>query len=92
MWVVFDGPDTGAMFMLALSALWFGASASVRELIADRTIWRREARVGQAAITYLASKVTVLGAIVTAQSLTLALLTWSPFASPRGSAKSNSLN
>jgi hypothetical protein len=64
------------MFMLALSALWFGASAAVRELIADRTIWRREARVGLSVFTYLASKVTVLGLLVTVQCTSLALLTY----------------
>lgn len=71
MWVVFPAPDAGALFMLALSALWFGASASVRELIAERTIWRREARVGLSVTAYLASKVTVLGSIVAFQCLTL---------------------
>ena len=70
-WVVFPAPDAGALFMLALSALWFGASASVRELISERTIWRREARVGLSTTAYLASKVTVLGAIVGFQCLTL---------------------
>jgi len=76
MWIVFDGPDSAAMFMLALSSLWFGASAAVRELIADRTIWRREARVGLSPISYLASKVTVLGGIVTIQCVTLAAMTF----------------
>ena len=76
MWVVFDGPDSAAMFMLALSSLWFGASAAVRELIADRTIWRREARVGLSSLSYLASKVTVLGTIVSIQCITLAAMTF----------------
>jgi len=76
MWVVFDGPDSAAMFMLALSSLWFGASAAVRELISDRTIWRREARVGLSSFSYLASKVSVLGGIVTIQCITLALMTY----------------
>jgi ABC transport system ATP-binding/permease protein len=74
MWVVFPAPDPPAMFMLALSSLWFGASASVRELIADRTIWRREARVGIRALPYLASKVTVLGFLVGIQCTTLSTL------------------
>lgn len=72
MWIVFPDPDPATMFMLALSALWFGASASVRELIAERTIWRREARVGLSTLPYLASKVAVLGLIVTIQCVVLA--------------------
>jgi ABC-type multidrug transport system ATPase subunit len=76
MWLVFPEPDAPAMFMLALSTLWFGASASVRELIADRAIWRREARVGIGVTAYLGSKLTVLGALVTLQCLALASLVW----------------
>jgi ABC transport system ATP-binding/permease protein len=76
MYVVFPDPDPATMFMLALSALWFGASGSVRELISERTIWRREARVGLGTIPYLASKVTVLGAMVTFQCVVLASMSW----------------
>ncbi len=74
--IVFPQPDAATLFMLALSALWFGASGSVRELIAERTIWRREARVGLGVLPYMASKVTVLGAIVVFQCLMLASLNW----------------
>ncbi|HHO54157.1 MAG TPA: ATP-binding cassette domain-containing protein [Deltaproteobacteria bacterium] len=74
MWVVFPAPDPPAMFMMALSSLWFGASASVRELIVDRAIWRREARVGLSTLPYLASKVWVLGSIVALQCTTLATM------------------
>ena len=47
--------------------MWFGMSAAVRELIADRTIWRRERKVGVGVTAYLMSKVLVLGALVAAQ-------------------------
>lgn len=76
MWLVFPDPDTAAAFMLALSSLWFGASASVRELIADRPVWHRERRVGLQLLPYMASKVSVLGALVAVQCTTLAALTW----------------
>jgi hypothetical protein len=76
MWIVFPAPDPPAMFMLALSSLWFGASASVRELIADRAMWRREARVGVGTLPYVASKVTVLGAIVALQCTVLTTMCW----------------
>jgi ABC-type multidrug transport system ATPase subunit len=74
MWIVFPAPDPPAMFMLALSSLWFGASGSVRELIADRAIWRREARVGLSTLPYLLSKVTVNGAFVATQCTVLSTL------------------
>jgi len=76
MWIVFPAPDPPAMFMLALSALWFGASGSVRELIADRAIWRREARVGLGTFPYVASKLLVLGVITGVQCTTLAWMCW----------------
>ena len=71
MWIVFPHPDVATMFMLVLSVLWFGASASVRELIAERTIWRREARVGLKLLPYMASKVAVLGVLVFIQCMLL---------------------
>ncbi len=76
MFLVFQEPDWGAYFMLSLSSLWFGANGSVRELISERTIWQRESRVGLGVLPYMASKITVLGALVTVQCTTLAALTW----------------
>ncbi len=74
MWVVFPKPTTALMFMLALSCLWFGMSASVRELISDRVIWLRERRVGVGVLPYLLSKVVVLGAMIAAQCIIFTVL------------------
>jgi len=76
LWFVFPRPDPGAMFMIVLSCLWFGLSASVRELIADRTIAQREATSGVPAAAYLSSKVFVLTAIVTLQCSVLATMAY----------------
>ncbi len=67
MWIVFPAPTTRMLFMLALSCLWFGMSASVRELIADRVIWNREHRIGVGVGPYVTSKLVVLGLIVALQ-------------------------
>jgi len=72
--LAFPEPDVATMFMLALSSLWFGASDAVRELIAERSVWRREQRVGQRLSTYMASKITVLGILVTLQCFVLAAI------------------
>ena len=69
--VVFPDPDMSAFFMLVLSALWFGASGSIRELISDRTIWRRERRVGLGVLPFMASKVVVLSVLTFIQCLVL---------------------
>ena len=71
MYAVFNHADKATMFMLVLSSLWFGASAAVRELISERSIWRRESRVGLMLGPYIASKVSVLGVIVSLQCLIL---------------------
>ena len=74
MWIVFPKPTTALMFMLALSCLWFGMSAAVRELIADRAIWLRERRVGVGVLPYLLSKVIVLGTLTALQCVTFTAL------------------
>jgi hypothetical protein len=47
-------------------------SASVRELIADRVLWRQERRVGVRVLPYIGSKVLVLGVITALQCAFLA--------------------
>jgi hypothetical protein len=77
MWIVFPKPTTALMFMVGLSCLWFGMSASVRELITDRVIWLRERRVGVGVGPYLFSKVVVLGVLSTLQCVVFSgLLYW----------------
>ena len=76
MWLIFEAPTSSQLFMLGLSALWFGASASVRELISERSIWQRERRVGLGVLPYVGSKVAVLGGLVAVQCLVLSFLNW----------------
>jgi ABC-type multidrug transport system ATPase subunit len=73
---VFPKPTTSMLFMLSLSCLWFGMSGSVRELISDGVVWKRERRVGVRSTAYVGSKAVVLGAIVVLQCTFLALMTW----------------
>jgi ABC-type multidrug transport system ATPase subunit len=73
---VFPAPTMQMLFMLSLSCAWFGMSGSVRELIADRVIWRRERRVGVGVGPYVSSKLAVLATIVTLQCSFLTLTTW----------------
>lgn len=73
-WLVFPKATQAALFMLSLSWLWFGMSSSVRELISDRAIWRRERSVGVTVTGYVASKVVVLGGLVSVQCAVFAAL------------------
>ena len=70
--VVYPAPTPGFFFMLSLSCLWFGMSGSVRELIADRAIWQREARIGVGVMPYVLSKALVLGGATLVQCIGLA--------------------
>lgn len=74
MGMVFPQPTSSLVFLLCLSALWFGMSGSVRELISDRVVWRRECRVGVGVGPWLGSKVLVLGLLVALQCLVMTLL------------------
>ncbi len=77
--VVFPEPTSSMLFMLSLSCLWFGMSVSVRELISDRVVWRRERRVGVGVGPYVGSKLVVLGAVSVLQCCFLAALAWGMF-------------
>lgn len=74
LWLVFPRPTLSYAFVLALTALWLGMSASVRELISDKAIWRRERRVGLSTRAWLGSKLMVLAALSGAQCAGLALV------------------
>jgi hypothetical protein len=50
--------------------VWFGMLNSVRELVKERTIWRREQLVGGNTAAYLTSKLGVLGALGAFQTVT----------------------
>jgi hypothetical protein len=69
--LVFRRPTAATMFLLSLAWFWFGMSAAVRELVADRVVWRREHRVGVSAPAWIAAKVGVLGVAVAAQCAVL---------------------
>ena len=59
------------VFVFGCAAVWFGMIGAVRELVKEKTIWRREFLAGGDMPAYLASKVAVLGALAAFQSLTL---------------------
>jgi ABC-type multidrug transport system ATPase subunit/pSer/pThr/pTyr-binding forkhead associated (FHA) protein len=61
--------DPKTLFMLILSALWFGCSGSVRELVDERAIYRRERQRDLKLPSYLASKLLYALPMGAAQSL-----------------------
>jgi hypothetical protein len=65
--VAFTKPKNTILFLLALTAVWFGCSNAVRELVKERPIYLRERMVNLRILPYLASKVAVLGALALVQ-------------------------
>ena len=72
------------MFVFGCAAVWFGMIGSVRELVKEKAIWRREFLAGGSMPAYLASKVAVLGVMAAIQALTLAVTVWLTMGLPAG--------
>ena len=58
-------------FVLALVSIWFGTSVASREIIRERAVYTRERMVNLRLLPYVASKLFVLGLIVSFQCLLL---------------------
>ncbi|HEY8148801.1 MAG TPA: FHA domain-containing protein [Vicinamibacteria bacterium] len=65
--VAYTKPKNTILLLLALTAVWFGCSNAVRELVKERPIYLRERMVNLRILPYLASKVAVLGALALVQ-------------------------
>ena len=68
------GAPNSVWLVLVLGAALMGSAASVRELVKEREIYRRERAIGLSRSAYLASKLVVLGVVVGLQSVALGFL------------------
>jgi ABC-type multidrug transport system ATPase subunit/ABC-type multidrug transport system permease subunit len=76
-WPNVAGAVSTVVFLLALSALWFGCSNSAREIVGEWAIYRRERMVNLKIPSYVASKFTVLGGLCVVQCvILLAIVHW----------------
>jgi ABC-type multidrug transport system ATPase subunit len=72
---LFDGSEAGQrLTILVVAAALMGAAMTIRELVKERSILRREYAVGLSPGLYLLSKVVVLGGACFAQGVVLAWL------------------
>ena len=62
---------SGAVFFLAIAALWFGTSNAAREIVAEQAIYRRERMVNLSIFNYVMSKFTLLSLLCVAQCTVL---------------------
>ncbi|MFO7675690.1 MAG: FHA domain-containing protein [bacterium] len=64
----------GVLFMLALAAIWFGATNSCREIVAEWSVYRRERMVNLKIAPYILSKAFVLAVFLFVQCLVLSVI------------------
>jgi ABC-type multidrug transport system ATPase subunit len=64
--------------MLNLGAIFMGTALTIRELVGERTIFRREQAAGLSTSAYLAAKVAVFAAAAVIQSAVLVLIVTAP--------------
>ncbi|MCX7835591.1 MAG: FHA domain-containing protein [bacterium] len=69
-------PMVTPLFLLVISAIWFGASNAARELVGERAIYQRERKVFLTVGTYLFSKVFTLSILNLIQCILLLAITY----------------
>ena len=70
------------LFVFTCASLWVGLSSSLQEIVKETPIYLRERLVNLRLISYLLSKVTVLGGLALLQSLLITLVILLGFKSP----------
>ena len=68
------GAPQSLLMVFVVGAALMGSAASIRELVKERAIYRRERAIGLSRAAYLLSKVVVLGVITGLQGLVLGVL------------------
>jgi ABC-type multidrug transport system ATPase subunit len=59
--MIFNRIELSVLFLMAISAIWFGANNAAREIVGENAIYKRERMYNQSIFTYIFSKITVLG-------------------------------
>jgi ABC-type multidrug transport system ATPase subunit len=72
------------LLVVVLGMTWLGASNAIREVVKELPIYRRERAVGLSVSAYVASKVTVLGALTILQAAVLIPIALARQGSPAG--------
>jgi ABC transport system ATP-binding/permease protein len=76
----FTWPASGGvyptLFLMVVASFWFGCSNVARELVSDRSVFRRERMAGLGVVPYLASVYTVQLALAAMQILVMVVIGW----------------
>jgi len=79
--MIFQKLQLGVLFMMAISAIWFGVSNAAKEIVGELPIYRRERMFNLNIITYLMSKITILALIAFVQVLIFVLIVYARYVS-----------
>ncbi len=60
-----------ASFLVSLASIWFGCSNSIREVVAERSVYKRERLAGLSRVAYVSSKVFVFSLLCLIQCVIL---------------------
>jgi ABC-type multidrug transport system ATPase subunit/pSer/pThr/pTyr-binding forkhead associated (FHA) protein len=66
--MIFDKITPAVPFLLAVSAVWFGTNNAAREIVGESAIYKRERMFNQGILSYMLSKIAVLGTFSAIQS------------------------
>jgi ABC-type multidrug transport system ATPase subunit/pSer/pThr/pTyr-binding forkhead associated (FHA) protein len=69
-----ESPPYSPLFLLAISALWFGTSNSAREIVSEKAIYLRERMVNLKIPSYFFSKYSVLGTLCSIQCFIMVVI------------------
>lgn len=78
---LFDKLQLGVLFMMAVSAIWFGVSNAAKEIVSEIPIYKRERMFNLNITTYILSKITVLSIIALIQVVLFLQIVKLPFLS-----------
>lgn len=65
----YDSLQLGVLFLMSISAIWFGVNNAAREIVSESAIYKRERMVNLNIFTYLFSKLSILTVIAIVQVL-----------------------
>ncbi len=79
---IFDKLQLGVLFLMAVSAIWFGVSNAAKEIVGEMPIYKRERMFNLNILTYLFSKITVLSVIALVQVIVFVLIVKMKYSAP----------
>jgi len=72
--IIFSKVSPAVPFLMAICAIWFGASNAAREIVGELPIYKRERMFNQGIFPYIFSKITVLGVFSAVQAVLFTLI------------------